>query len=813
MSKNLVRPRLRAGLAVVVAAGLVAAGPASPAAARTTDSAHVASASVTDPVSLVDTRDGTLGPGFPQVGAALPFGMISPGPDTSLPNGTEDPVDYVGYSYQDPDIRGFSLTHFDGAGIQIAGDLPFMPTTGSVSLSDPLGNTSPYDHATEVAQPGYYAVTLERYGIRTELTSTTRAAIMRFTFPSTSQANVLAEVSQSINGSHTGAVSIVGDNTLTGWVQSDVGYKVYFVAVFDRPFTVSGTWTGSTLSTGSTEASGNPAGAYVSFDTTTDPTVTMRVAISYVNLAGAESNLETEIPSRRTFDQVKTAAQADWNRHLDTIEITGGTKGEQETFYDNLYRSMLLPSVFDDDDGDYLGFDGQVHQVAPGHHHYSNLSLWDIYRSQMPLLELIEPSVAHDILTSLIDDADQNHGVIPRWVQANIDRGIMGGDSGSAVLADGAAEGLLTPGQASQALALLVRQATTLPPVSPREHLDAYLKYGYIPNDIDSIGTSETLEYDIDDYAIAQLADALGDAADAAPLDQRAEFWKNLVDPSTDFIRPRNSNGSWADPTMVGDPTGETGITTGQSLPYNPIFQDGYQEGTGWQYLWSVPQDPAGLAQAIGGTSVALKRLDTFFSAALNSPTVPAVALAQEEASFFGVYYIGDQYTSANEPDLWSPWFYDWYGEPWKTQKVARAEMGAYDQTPIGMPGNDDAGEMSAWYVEAALGLYHAAPGVDAWELSSPAFPQAILQTGHQRLDIVAPGASRVDYYVHRLALNGAPVDRTFLTSCQLRGGGVLNYTLGATADRSWGTGPGVAPPSESDPSSAVTACTEALAR
>ena len=773
----------RGALLVALLTASAAAGLIGPVAARA-DSG---------PVSLVDTRDGTLGPGFPQVGAALPFGMISPGPDTALPpEGTQDPVDYVGYSYQDPDIRGFSLTHFDGAGIQIAGDLPFMPTTGAVDTSDPLGNTSPYDHATETAQPGYYAVTLTRYRVRTELTATTRAAIMRFTFPATTQANVIADVVRGINGAHTGAVTVSDDHTLTGWVKSDVGYRLYFAASFDRPF----------------KATPMSGGEYVTFDTTSDPVVTMRVGISYVDLAGAENNLATEIPATRSFDSVKQAAQADWNRHLSEILVSGRTKGEQETFYDNVYRSMLEPAIFDDADGRYLGMDGQIHTVAPGHHHYTNLSLWDVYRSQFPLLGLIEPGVMRDVLTSLIDDADQNKGVVPRWVQANIDRGIMAGDSGSAALADGAAAGLVPAAEVSHALQLLVTQANTLPPDWPREHLDAYLKYGYVPEDIDGIGTSLTEEYDIDDWAVASLARALGDTTDAATLQPRASYWQHLVDPSSKFIRPRNSDGSWADPTQPSDPSGVTGLSAPVNLPYSPVFQDGYQEGTGWQYLWSVPQDPAGLAQAIGGVPVALHRLDRFFSAALDAPAAPAVPLAQQYTSFFGVYYIGDQYTSANEPDLWTPWFYDFYGQPWKAQKVARAEMETYDQTPVGMPGNDDAGEMSAWYVLSALGIYHAAPGVDAWELSSPAFPSVKLRG----LRIDAPGASPVRPYVHAVALNGKPVDRTYLTTCQLDAGGRLSYTLGATADRSWGTGAEAAPPSVTHPAADVERCAAKLA-
>jgi predicted alpha-1,2-mannosidase len=756
-----------------------------------------APAAAADPAAYVTTTDGTLGPGFPAVGAGVPFGMIQPGPDTALPDGSQDPVNYTGYSYQDPNIRGFSLTHFSGAGIQIAGDLPFMPTTGAVASPDPLAFSSPYQHATEIAQPGYYAVTLERYRTRVELTGALRAAIMRFTFPATARANVLAEVTRAIDGTHTGQVSVVDNRELEGWVKSDVGYRLYFDAVFDRPFVASGALAGG--------------GAYVSFDATGNRTVTMRVGISYVDQSGAARNLAVEIPAGRTFAAVRAAARADWDRHLGDIRVAGGSRAQRETFYDNLYRALLMPSVFDDADGRYLGFDGLVHVVAPGHHQYTNLSLWDVYRSQLPLLALIEPRVAQDVLASLIADARQNHGVIPRWVQANIDRGIMGGDSGSAALADGATEGLLSPPQAEVALSLLLTQATTLPPVWPREHLDAYLKYGYVPYDIDQIGASLTEEYAIDDSAVARLAAALGDGADAAALGARAGHWRNLVDPADRFIRPRDRDGSWADPTRVGDPTGITGITAPVALPYNPSFQDGYQEGTGWQYLWSVPQDPAGLAQAIGGRRVTLRRLDRFFTAALDTPLAPAVPLAQQELSFFGVYYIGDQYTSVNEPDLWAPWFYDFYGQPWKAQKVARAEMQVYNQTPEGLPGNDDAGELSAWYVLAALGLYHVAPGVDAWELSSPAFPRIEVRGPARPLAIDAPGAGNLEPYVHALTLNGRPLARSYLTSCELRAGGRLRFSLGALPDRSWATGAGAAPPSDSAPSAAVDSCAKRL--
>jgi predicted alpha-1,2-mannosidase len=776
----------RAWCAVATVAATLAAAPA---------------AALADPASLVDTRDGSLGAGFPMVGASVPFGMIEPGPDTALPNGQQDPVNYCGYSWQDPDIRGFSLTHFDGAGIMIAGDLPFMPTTGAVSASDPdgIGWASPFSHTSEVAQPGYYAVTLARYQTRVELTGTTRAAMIRFRFPATTQANVLAEVSQSINGANPGSVTVVGNHELHGWVKSDVGYKLYFDAIFDRPFSAT-----------VPSASGPATEAAATFDTSVNPTVTMRVGISYVDPGGAAANLAAEIPASRSFDAVRAAAWADWDRHLGDVAIGGGSGTAQQTFYDNLYRSELMPSVSDDADGRYLGMDGAVHQVAPGHHHYTALSLWDTYRSQTPLLELIEPGVAHDVLSSLLDDADQNNGVIPRWVQANIDRGIMAGDSGSATLAEGAAAGLLDSTDAQRALGDLMRQATTLPPVWPREHLDSYLKYGYLPYDVDQIGVSVTEEYNTDDYAVAQLAAALGDSTDAAMLATRSGYWRNLVDPANHFIRPRNSDGSWASPPHSSNP-GFSGVdTSAVPLPYRPEFQDGYQEATGWQDLWGVPHDVAGLAQAIGGRQVTLRRLDRFFSTVLNQPLAPAVPVAQQYSSLFGVYYVGDQYTPANEPDLFAPWYYDWLGQPWKTQKVARAEMAVYNPRPDGLPGNDDTGEMSAWYVLAALGIYHSAPGLDAWELSSPAFPSAVVRA--LRLRITAPGAGDAQPYVRSLRLDGHPIARTYLTSCELSSAKTLTVGLGATPDRSWGTGAGAAPPSASAPSARVDRCAAALA-
>jgi predicted alpha-1,2-mannosidase len=770
-----------------------------------------------DLTTYVNPLAGTLGAGFPMVGGYEPFSMIQPGPDTGYA-GADDPFTYDGYMYEDPTIHGFSLTHFNGAGIHISGDLPFMPTTGAITSTDHTRYASPYDHAREVATPGYYGVTLDRYQVRAEMTAAARAGLMRFTFPSNPRSNLLLAASESLYGSHPAHVDI-GESSLAGWILSRGApncaaqhqcYKLYFDAEFDRPFATFGTWNGGTITPGSRTVESAAAGAYVSFDTSVRQVVQVRVGISYVDAAGATSNLDGEVPAGTSFEAVQRSAHDAWNTRLHDIEVTGGFGDQLQTFYTALFRTLSMPSLFDDVDGRYLGFDDLVHTVAAGHHHYSNLSLWDIYRTQTPLLELIEPTVERDVMLSLLDDYDQGHQLIPRWVQANLDYGIMGGDPGTAILADGVMRGLLRGTDATRAYAAMFHQATTLSPPS-RANLGAYLRYGYIPEDVSGIGAAVTQEYAIDDDALLQVAKLYGTAQDVATLTPRTGFWRNLMypgafagDPQGHFVRPRNADGSWADPPN----------DLGLPQPWGPEFQNGYQEGTGWQYLWAEPQDVAGLAAAEGGRDVTVSRLDGFFSSALDG--VPdAVPVTQEYSSLFGVYYIGTQYTPANETDLWAAWYYDWLGQPWKTQKVARAEMQVYNSRPDGLPGNDDAGTMTAWYILAALGIYPTTPGMPVFALNSPTFTRAVIHLGSPdaSFTIRASQATPLDTYVQSTRLDGASLTRTYLTQCELRASGSLDYRLGPTPNPHWGTGPGAAPPSLSDaqPAPAVQECAASL--
>jgi predicted alpha-1,2-mannosidase len=761
--------------AVAVVAGLVAVPSlAAPTAAE-------------DLTALVNPLAGSLGPGFVTVAAGQPFGMVTPGPITTTPAG-DDPVNYVGYGYQDPEVRGFAITHFSGAGIHIGGELPFMPTTGAVTSSDPGQWASPVSHATETARPGYYSTTLSRYQTTAELTATPRVAVERFTFPSTMQSNLLLDVSRDNDAVQNGALQIDDDRTVRGsvTVPGSGGVTMWFTARFDQPFTAHGTWLGSTLTPDGSQVSGTGAGGWVTFDTTTDPVVGVRVSLSYVDPAGADGNLTDEAPDGTAFDAVAAAAKRTWNDRLHAIDVTGGAQGQRATFYTNLYHALLMPDVFDDADGRYLGFDGVVHAVEPGHHHYTDLSLWDTYRTQTPLLTLAAPDVAHDLGISLLDDTDQNGGVIPKWVRGNRDYSIMGGDSGTPTLATLVTDGALTGAEAQRAYAAVLHQARTA--AGPRDDLGDYLRLGYIPYDHSDRGAAVTLEYAIDDAAVAALATPYGTPDEVAEFRARAESWKNLFDADgTRFLRPRHADGSWASPTPFGEaPT------------WDPVFSDGWQEGTGWQYLWLVPQDVAGLRDTLGVDTMQ-QRLDEFFSTPAQSEAAPVAPLAQTQGSFFGVYYVGNQYTPANETDLQAPWLYDWLGEPAKTAQVVHAGAQVFSTSPYGLPGNDDAGTMSAAYVLASIGIYQAQPGVDAWELSTPMFDSVVVNgASGPRVSISAAGAGPTMEYVASAALGSRPVHTTWLDNEDLTAGQPLTYVLSPVAT-SWATAASSTPPSISD--------------
>ncbi len=750
------------------------------------------------PSALVDTFVGT-GIGGKSVGsidtfpgADMPFGMLQWSPDTS-----PDRTSGGGYAYRDSSISGFSLTHMSGPGCAVYGDIPILPTVGAVG-SDPAATTSRFSHSTEVASPGNYAVAVGSPPVRVALAVTTRAGLGRLSFPGTAPANVLFKVADSAAGSTRSAVRVVGDREVDGSVVSgdfcgtSGNYRLFFAARFEQRFTSFGTWHGKTVTAGSRSSTRAQSGAYVRFGARTR-TVELQVGVSFVSVADARLNIADEQPGW-DIAALRQRDTAIWNQTLGKISVSGGSYGDERTFYSELYHALLSPTVFDDANGAYMGFDGKVH-VADGYTQYTNFSLWDIYRSEVQLLALVVPQQTSDMVTSLLADAAQGGG-LPKWPVANLEAAQMNGDSADAFIASAYATGA-RDFDVPEALADMVRGATD-PAVTTdghveRQDLAQYVAKGYVTADtydITSIpytvGGSETLEYAIDDFAISQLAQAAGDGATSTTFLARAQNWQNLVDPATGYLAGRRANGTF--------PPGPAF----QRSPMPGIGQVGFEEGNAIQYTWSVPQNLRGLFDAIGGNAAVVAKLNTFFT--------------QLNAGRKQPYdWAGD------EPSLGVPWEYDYAGAPWRTQAVVRRiATSLYGPTPNGEPGNDDLGAMSSWYVWAALGLYPETPGRGELVLASPLFPHVTIALGSDR-DIVidAPGASAGTPYVQSLDVAGLDPTPTggclvsagssatptayacpWLPATVSTSGAELDFTVGPTPDAGWGAGPAAAPPS-----------------
>ncbi|HJP73811.1 MAG TPA: GH92 family glycosyl hydrolase [Pseudonocardiaceae bacterium] len=787
---------LRLGLGGLAALTLALAGV--PATAAPSAAAHH------DPAALVDPFVGTGSGGavvgdvdtFP--GAALPFGMVQFSPDTtSRPAGG-------GYAYADNAITGFSLTHLSGAGCAVAGDIPFLPLVGALP-SDPSSATQPFSHTTETAGPGSYSVNVG--GIGAQLTATPRTGLAQLTYPRSTQAQLLVKVADSANGSAGATFQTIGSNEITGSVTSGHfcgqpdSYTVYFAATFSQPFTTTGTWGGTGSSTAqvrtnstslavhgkqaplpksfaaktqtAAQGGGVVAGGALTFDTTNNPVVGMQVALSYVSTTGALNNLKAE---NAHFDVARTAnaARQTWDAQLGKIAVSGGTRAEQSTFYTSLYHALLHPSLFSDVDGSYPGYDGKVHRTARGHEEYSDFSGWDIYRSQIPLLALLDPAHAGDMATSLLDAGDQM-GWLPKWPVANGESGVMNGDAADPILAGAYAFGA-TGFNAAHAVQEMVHGATGTGTPGQGWYVDrpqaaAYLKDGYVPNtQSDSIspvpnGASETLEYALDDFAISRLANSTGNNSVAQQFTKTSQNWANLFNTSTGYIQPRDAQGAFP----PGDPLAMSG----------GFGQSGFQEGNAAQYTWMVPQNLAGLISGMGGKAAARGRLDSFFTQLNAGPNAP-------------------NEWAGNEPNLDTPWAYDTAGAPWETQSTVRSIMTQlYGDTPGGEPGNDDLGALSSWYVWAAMGIYPQTPGVPMLVVGTPLFDQVTVHAGNGRLiQINAPGAGDANPYVQSLRINGQPTTHTYLMLPNHPGYTELDYTVGAQPNTTWGTGAQDAPPS-----------------
>ena len=779
-------------LATVALSGLPAAAGPPPASAEA------------DPAALVHPLDGTatgpVSPGtvgeFP--GADVPFGMLQWSPDTS-PNTAQAGG---GYDYDDSSINGFSLTHLSGTGCPSYQDVPILPVEGAVTT--PVATVARFSHQTEHASPGRYQVTLGGQGqasIPVSLAVTTRSGISSFTFPAGTESDVLFKVADSSNPVTASSVHVVGHDAVEGQVSSGqfcgtgTSYTLHFVALFDRPFASAGTWSAAGVAPGAARCTGTTCGSYVTFDTTKERQVLMKVGISFVSTEGALQNLRTEDPGW-SVEQVGVQAQDRWNALLGRIAVRGGTTAEQHTFYTALYHSLLFPNVVSDASGRYEGSDGKVHR-AGAREVYSNFSEWDIYRSEIQLEALVDPHAVGDMVQSLVDDAQQT-GWLPKWAIVGGDESQMNGDSADPIIADALAMGVRNF-DVSQALTFMVKGATENETGHgleiERQYLSQYLSQHYVNagsldlTSIDySIGGSVTLEYAIDDFAIAQVADAQHDSTVANTMRARAASWEYLFNPATGYIQARATDGSF--------PSG----AAFEASQLEPGGQTGFEEGNAVQYTWSVPQDLAALASLMGGDGAAAAKLESFMGSLNATRNVP------EE-------------WSGNEPDEWAPWEFDFFGAPDQTQRFVRSIADdEYADAPVDEPGNDDLGALSSWYVWAALGLFPVTPGSANLSLASPLFPSVTITLPNGRhLVEQAPGADASRPYVHALTVSGVTRPTAVSSSCNgtssarasagnwdlpwlpastLSTGGTLHYELSGTADPAWGSAPGAAPPS-----------------
>ncbi|QHC32277.1 glycoside hydrolase family 92 protein [Streptomyces sp. HF10] len=829
------RRRFRRRLAVISVVG-IAAFPL-PATAGAYAASAAPPALVKDPASLVNPLIGTSGEVDTFPGPDMPAGMVQWGPDT-----TPDRPSGGGYEYDDKKISGFSLTHVSGPGCGVAGDLPVLPVTGA--LSGNLGNASVgFSHADEQTGIGSYKLT-DANGVTTRLTDTTRAGLGSFTFPAGSQANLLFKLSGGATQVDGTRVQVVNDKEISGSVDSGHfcgaknRYTLHFDIKFDRSFTGSGTWVGSTINpdatslkagkvernarphpskrlkekhftvpaapsptvhgdaakssgTGTPSPSSSPApstgttptstttpsatnkaaqppttganGMYLTFDTSSNPTVKAKVGISYTSDANAADNLTTEIRNW-DLDAVQRANHDAWNTVLDRIRIGGGTKDQQVQFYTALYHALLHPNVFSDDNGQYMGMDNQVHKLAKGQRaQYANYSGWDTYRSQTQLMAMAEPKVTSDVVTSMLNGYDQT-GLLPKWASNNGESYVMVGDPAAGIIADAYAFGARSF-DTDKALAALQHEATA--PNNDRPGESVRDAKGYLPLDENDYGccnfygpVSTQLEYDSADYALAAFAKSLGRTAVYQKFATRAQDWMNVFNPQTGYMQAKDKDGRFAG-----------GFTPGTS--------NGFVEGTSAQYTPMVPFNLKQLIQARGGDQA----YSSFLDSLLDNITDPG----NTDANL------------SNEPSVEIPWEYDYTGQPWKTQEAVRAaQLNLYFNAPVGSFGNDDLGAMSSWYVWSELGMYPETPGTDTLALGSPAFPVAqVTPAGGGTVRINAPQAAPDAPYVHSLDVKGKEWNASWLTYGQFKGAGTLDFTLGTQPDKSWASGPSAVPPSD----------------
>ncbi len=723
----------------------------------------------------VDPFIGTGFHGHVFLGANVPFGAVQLGPTLLGPMGLADGWDWCsGYHNTDSLMIGFSHTHLSGTGIGDLGDVLIMPTTGPVHLTKGMprnsqsGYASHFSHSNEIARPGYYRVKLDRYNIDAELTATERVGLHRYIFPKTSDAHILIDLEQGIGWDKSIDTKLekVNDSTLVGYRFSKgwaADQRLYFAIVLSRPVANFALYNDQTAASGTSLTSAKTKGI-LSFATKAGETVLLKVGISPVSSANALANIRAELPHWQ-FDQVRSNADASWNRELGKVQATSSDRARLTTFYTALYHTMIAPSIFNDHNGDYRGTDKKVYLKAP----FTNLttfSLWDTYRAANPLYTLLQPQRMGDMVNSMLAIYEQQ-GSLPIWPLMGNETNTMPGNSSLPIISDAVLKGI--PGiDANRAYAAMKASATRDP-----RGLKFVRNLQFIPADSMVESVAQGLEYAIDDWAVAQVAKKLGKADDYAYFSKRAKAYRHYFDPTTKFMRGRVSETAWR-------------------TPFSPVesrhMKDDFAEGNAWQYTWLVPHDVEGLMTLMGGEQPFTKKLDSLF-------VVKAKMGAEASNDITGL--IG-QYAHGNEPSHHITYLYAYVGQPWKTADKVRYIMDSlYSARPDGLCGNEDVGQMSAWYVLSAMGFYPVNPANGAYVFGSPVFDAITLRLpDNKSFSINVRNNSAKNRYIKTMTLNGKPYTRSYIRHQDLLNGGTLTIDMSDKPSSTWGTAPADRPKS-----------------
>ncbi|OFX85798.1 MAG: sugar hydrolase [Bacteroidetes bacterium GWF2_33_16] len=740
-------------------------------------------------IQFVNPLVGTKNMGHTYPGATVPFGMVQLSPETDTVqyelNGkyNGDVYKYCsGYQYDDKTIVGFSHTHFSGTGHSDLGDFLIMPTVGDLKLNPGIsanpesGYRSRFSHDNETAQPAYYKVMLDDYNIIAELTASNRVGFHQYTFPKSDSAHIILDLISGIynfNDKNVWTfVRVENDTLITGYRQTNGWARtrtVYFAMVFSKPFyqyghkkydqsIYKGFWRKFDESKNFPEMAGKQIKAYFDFKTTEDEKIKIKVALSSVSAQGALKNLQAEIP-HWNFEAVKNQSQELWNNELNKIQVETGSQSEKETFYTALYHTFLGPITYMDVDGAYRGLDQNIH-YADNFTNYTIFSLWDTYRALHPLFNIVQPVRNADMVKSMLEHYNQSvHNMLPVWSHYANENWCMIGYHSVPVIADAIIKGTLPAGfKYKELLEACVNTAEN----KYYDGLDYYMQLGYVPEDKSSSSVSKTLEYAYDDWCIAQIANKAEDKVSYEKFIKRSQSFESVYDSSIGFMRPKLSDGSW-------------------KSEFNSLSThgQGFIEGNAWNYSLYVPHQPDQMIKMMGGKDRFVEHLDSLFTMHIDD-----VHFAEtEDITRDGI--IGN-YIHGNEPGHHIPYLYNWTNHPWKTQQRVRMIMQTmYSNTPDGLCGNDDAGQMSAWYVFSALGFYPVCPGSNQYAIGSPMVKSAKINLDGEKLFIIeTKNQSATNFYIQKIILNGNDLKRNYLLHSDIANGGSITFFMGSKPNK-----------------------------